>query len=55
MSRLALASVELWALSYGTRFMKRLLMDDLLQEHNQYAKKVMTEVRSRRLELEAMK
>ena len=35
--------------------MKCLLMDDLLRERNQYAKKVMTEVRSRRLELEAMK
>ncbi len=32
--------------------LKRLLMDDLLRERNQYAKKVMTEVKDRRRELE---
>ncbi len=56
MSRLALASVELWAPSYGTtRFMKRLLMDDLLRERNAYAKRVMADVRGRRRELERAK
>ena len=31
--------------------MKRLLMDDRLRERNQYAKKVMTDVRKRRKEM----
>ena len=35
--------------------LKRLLMDDLLRERNQYAKRVMTDVRGRRRELERVK
>ena len=35
--------------------LKRFLMDDLLRERNQYAKRVMTDVRGRRRELERVK
>jgi len=35
--------------------LKRFLMDDLLRERNQHAKKVMTEVKGRRRELERVK